>query len=424
MLNFQVQTAPAMFAADFLKETPSVRQNQHGHASTSNINYQLQCGGPVVCPLAGDDVELNDEDFINFFEVARARAATRTALIVPLRQWVASEDKKSLTADANQSGYPLCLRRAAIIRKVTVSYAIGELLEHMKFSVSSYSRAELLRLCSIDNFSVHVSPDETCDEGWEVMGVDMISPPLSVQLISNLLSSSNFFASVVDGEEWGRSVEAVITRHSPFCCAKSVAEDEARDDSFICYSLGVLLHFVFSGGSRLDESVKSGNKQKESTEGERRDDFILEPSRPTKAACMHSQHVRSFSRPRSSSAPYTSTDNDHDVMYMNSTYRPLHSFGSIHTVSQVVTNLLDCECVDRLFRQDDAYPSLKAAISDLQLLLREPNIFLIESNNTLVAPAKDKFYGRSHEGSALTDAFCRVASSGHSEAFIIGGFSG
>jgi hypothetical protein len=37
---------------------------------------------------------------------------------------------------------------------------------------------------------------------------------------------------------------------------------------------------------------------------------------------------------------------------------------------------------------------------------------------------EDKFYGRQAEAAALRDAFRRVAASGQSEAFVIGGFSG
>eukprot|EP00804_Cyclotella_cryptica_P020127 CCRYP_014899-RB/>CCRYP_014899-RB protein AED:0.03 eAED:0.03 QI:211/1/1/1/1/1/6/342/1334 len=407
-------------AANVSKETSSVRQNQNGsqnqncHESSSDLNYQLQCGGPTFYARANDVIELNDEDSKDITDAERARTSPAAAAIVPLRRWVALQENASMIPHAKRRSYQLGLQRAAILRKITLSYAIGELLQHLKFSVSSYSQAELLRLFSVDNFSVHVSTDQTSDEGWEVMGVDMISPPLCVQLTSNLFSISDFFESAVDGEDWGRNVEAVIARHSPFCCAKSVTEDETRDGRFLCFSLGVLLHFLFSGENRLDESVKAGTCQHESAEDAHRVDFILEQSRRPKSARIQSQHIRSVS----------SADNGHDLMNVNSTFRPLHCFGYTHAVSQVVKNLLDCESVGGLFCPDDAYPSLEAAIKDLRLLLREPNIFLFKSNDVLVIPAKGKFYGRSLEVSALTDAFCRVASSGQSEAYIIGGFSG
>ncbi|KAL7478293.1 hypothetical protein ACHAW6_004062, partial [Cyclotella cf. meneghiniana] len=95
---------------------------------------------------------------------------------------------------------------------------------------------------------------------------------------------------------------------------------------------------------------------------------------------------------------------------------------SIPNLSRIVGDLLECESANDLFCRDDSILSLEAAIHDIHLLLREPQRFLFESNYPLKTCTK--MYGRSSEAKALTDAFCRVASSGLSEAFVIGGFSG
>jgi hypothetical protein len=74
-----------------------------------------------------------------------------------------------------------------------------------------------------------------------------------------------------------------------------------------------------------------------------------------------------------------------------------------------------------LFRPDDAYPSLDVAIEDMKLLLQRPNLFLFGSP---LAKGRlftsNMMYGRLKEMEALTNAFCRVASSGRSECILIG----
>jgi hypothetical protein len=96
----------------------------------------------------------------------------------------------------------------------------------------------------------------------------------------------------------------------------------------------------------------------------------------------------------------------------------------------VVQNLVEC---GEYNRPDNAYESLDAVIKDLHLLLLDPSRFLFnhefvfESNGrTQQKPLlfrEDTLYGRDNEVSLITKAFCRV-SSGKSEAFFVGGFSG
>ena len=72
--------------------------------------------------------------------------------------------------------------------------------------------------------------------------------------------------------------------------------------------------------------------------------------------------------------------------------------------------------------------TLDEASIDLHAMLLTPAIFLHDNQPVLAQPTlrlgKKKLYGREDEQSAITDQFCRVATSGTSEALLIGGFSG
>jgi hypothetical protein len=137
-------------------------------------------------------------------------------IIIPLQAWVESEDYKAHSPFLDLQAR-LIAQRAGVLRKLSVAFALGKLLEHLKDSVSSYSQDELMRYCSVDNFSVHILPDGADEEGWEVVGLDMVSPPMSLKLTSNGFDSSNVFQ---DSSYSGRDLTAFITLHSPFCCAK------------------------------------------------------------------------------------------------------------------------------------------------------------------------------------------------------------
>jgi hypothetical protein len=88
-----------------------------------------------------------------------------------------------------------------------------------------------------------------------------------------------------------------------------------------------------------------------------------------------------------------------------------------------VNSLLDCQLAAEV-RPEDAYTSLEVAIGDLQLLLKEPSVFLFDYVNRCLSRDSSKLYGRNEEVSALSAAFSRVAFSGKSEALMIGGYSG
>ena len=84
------------------------------------------------------------------------------------------------------------------------------------------------------------------------------------------------------------------------------------------------------------------------------------------------------------------------------------------------------------------YPTLKEARDDLHLMIRDPERFLFDVEDSATSGEevtsggdgvlglrvrKGKLYGREKEVKMVTDAFCRV-SSGKDAAFFVGGYSG
>jgi hypothetical protein len=379
----------------------------------------------VTAPAGNQDGDFSPDDFNNFLQAVatlndnsaselklpaqHSSVTAKPSTLVPLRQWVLNQSQD------NSAG--LDQEKLVLMRKVTMAYAIGRLLQHVKDSVSSYSQAELLRLCSVDNFAVHMSADSTNE--FEAVQIDMVIPEISMKITSHTETNEN--------EKWARNVETVITKNSPFCCAKSAAQDEIGDDSSLCYSLGVLLHCTFSGedissgdGNYGDNLMMAAASHNNSRIGVNDD----QSSHPAKLICIPFQHENDFSSSISLSSHNNHTFSGPNTRSTTKHLPSLQSLGCPSNISQLVNNLLDCECEVGLFRPEDSYPSLSIAVDDISLLLREPCTFLFQSNAPALNTTSDKLYGRAFEAASLSDAFCRVAASGQSEAFVVGGFSG
>ena len=318
---------------------------------------------------------------------ASSNGKTLTKEPIPLRAWVDLE--------AVQTTF-LQIDRSSLIRKLTVAYAIGELLKHLKDSVLSYSQDEILRLCCVDNFSVTVHADGVTDEAG-VMGIDMVSPPMSLKVIPKYVGCS-INDTFANAGARGRDIETVITRHSPFCCAKISAQDKTRNDGSICYALGVLLHFIFSGGNTTDNS--NASLQENSQHSTLMNDLLrslsvgAEETHSTKRAFVSSQCIEESST--------------------NAT-----GYGQI---GRLLRDLLSCESLELTSRSETAYASLDAVIDDMHLLLLDPSRYVFDVNHQL---SKDtKMYGRSSEATTLLNAYYRVIASGKSEALLVKGFSG
>jgi hypothetical protein len=385
-------------------------------AEGSNKGIESNMGGQISIPPEGSDAEDSDQanivtgdggdqfcmpcaegsddDMSSIASTDRNEQVKK--LMFPLQQWLVDEGHKSTSHIDVSLRSQLNLKRAGLLRKLTVAFAIGKVLEHIKASVSSYSQDELLQMCSADNFAVHMmsSPSEDDssedDEGWEVTGVDMISPPMSLQVASNSFNSSNFFSSTDEGECWGSNTSVAITKHSPFCCAKKSSGDERRNEKHLCYALGLLIKIIFDDGSSGDTDPRMNDGM-----GDLLRSLSISPfhPRPTKSTRMPSQ------------------------------YQEVHTSCTVATVpvSRVINDLLNSK-EDAIKGSNNCYTSLGDAIEDIHHLLAEPMKYLFNSNHQL--PISTNMYGRTSETKSLLDAFCRVASSGQSEAFVIAGFSG
>ncbi len=121
-------------------------------------------------------------------------------------------------------------------------------------------------------------------------------------------------------------------------------QDEKRDDSLLCHSFWLLLYNLFSGQSLTEDRKEAPASIQEL------DEHGQHPLPPAKNSIRMSMSTPSLSR-------FTTT-----------------------SVSRLVNSLLDCQLVEEV-RPEDAYTSLEVAIGDLQLLLKEPSVFLFDYVN-------------------------------------------
>eukprot|EP00804_Cyclotella_cryptica_P023793 CCRYP_011177-RA/>CCRYP_011177-RA protein AED:0.01 eAED:0.01 QI:5/1/1/1/1/1/2/430/1361 len=371
-------------------------------------------------------------------------------IVVPLEQWNETESKTTHADPQSQRK----LQQTSMLQKITVAFGIGKLLQFIsrqhESPVSSYSWSQLQSLCAVDNFVVELIKDGTSSEpGWEVRGVDMIAPFLSVHIdTASSPSNCNSFESDEGDGIRGRHVVAAITSPFPSDLANYDAEDVSDSESLLCHLLGVLLHFLFSGGrhkqmnqhglrsdcggyglsvkkvadfDRPSTKKKSLDNIPPAQQCGVRDNLVTswKDSHPLVSGSDFSQSISILAHGNMQNHNSNSREPQVDM-----SFPPLIEFGSPSNLSQIVTNLVNCG--SGLFRPDDSYRSLDVAMHDLQVLLREPTRFLFNGpptkGNTFVG--NEKLYGRSKEVASLTDAFCRVASSGESESIFVGGFSG
>ncbi|KAL3792805.1 hypothetical protein HJC23_002612 [Cyclotella cryptica] len=354
--------------------------------------------------------------------------------VMQLQQWIDDEARNEVSQDPEDQ---LRLHRASIIRKITVGFGIGKLLQmaSRSKSISNYSLARLKSMCSIDNFVVEFSKkDETSELGWELKGVVMVSPFSSLRVDTKTISNSTCLHESILQETMGRQIVAKVTCPVSSDLDEFETEDSSDYDRILCHLLGSLLHFIFTG-SRKQVLCKDQNKvltvQEEPLMKKRSSDVLtcdVAKMRPVRRSSEVFPLTRGaeFSHPTSTSGHDDNSDYGHKNESEVSLFLPsLIEFGYSFSLSRLVKNLVDCGL--GLFCPDDAYPSLDVALGDMQVLLQQPSRFLWDYNtpqqrnlfmNTI------KMYGRSREVALLTNAFLRVMSSGVSESVFIGGFSG
>lgn len=312
---------------------------------------------------------------------------------ITLSQWIEMEKIRS-SQNTN----------ASITRKLNVAYGIGKLLQASATSED----------CTVRNFTVGEGSGN--DAGWEVAGIHMMTPALSVHLVSDSArinedmpphhESSGIELQKKEGMA-GRDVSAIVVD------AQSRVQDESYhhgpDEMKSCFAFGELIHFLFSGDKAPRQEFE--------------DVSITDDYKDVQPAKKQSRET-SFSQVSiNSGASYFDAINCHRVENASSKFRPLTYYGCPFSISQLVEHLLSCG--DKLFRPDNAFKSLKEAIDEILLLLKEPIKFLFRGTQQgkLAFRAGDKLFGLSAEISKIQDAYHR-ASTGRNEAVIISGFSG
>ncbi|KAL3806506.1 hypothetical protein ACHAXA_006682 [Cyclostephanos tholiformis] len=280
--------------------------------------------------------------------------------------------------------------------KTAIAYGIAELLRQAARSYhnSGIPLASFDARCSIDNFAVRTkSPGRRSHPTWrDIDGVDMLSPRLSVNIVEPA-----FLQEENDGDQYdelGRYLEVEFpTLPETDGDAVFVGQSE---ENVRCHSFGVLLYELFlnsapiSAGEEPDDGVVSESASKNA-------DASLEWT----GKMIQLVDLRGCSNLSGGELP--------------------------SSLLLVIQSLLDCGEDDRT---DHAYDSLDAVISDLHLLLLDPSRFLFhhepvydDNGRMKLSFREHQLYGREHEVSLITEAFCRV-SGGKSESLFIGGFSG
>ncbi|KAL3791816.1 hypothetical protein HJC23_002447 [Cyclotella cryptica] len=371
-------------------------------------------------------------------------------IVMPLGQWNETESIKTTHADPQSQRK---LQQASMLRKIAVGFGIGKLLQcisqQQESPVSNYSWSQLQSLCAVDNFVVEsVKCESSSEPGWEVTGVAMITPFLSLKIdTSSLPSDCNSRESdKVDGIR-GKHVVAAITSPFPSDRSNSAAEDVSDSESLLCHLLGVLLRKLFTHGrygvnqhhSLTDEKHQdSPANEVVQVDGPSAKKKSLENFPPAQRCVLHNNLVNAWkdSYPHVSDVDFSqgisilghkkaiSHGCSSKELQVNLRLSPLTDFGFPSNLSQLVKNLVDCG--SGLFRPDDSYRSLGVAVNDMQVLLSGPSRFLFDGppskGNAFLG--NERLYGRSKEIASLKNAFWRVASSGESESIFVGGFSG
>ena len=289
---------------------------------------------------------------------------------------------------------------ASVLRRLSVAYGIGKLIQSANASQD---------LCFPSNFIVREQDScndinySNCDAGWEVLGIDMIQPRTSVQLVSTELPKPQ------GCRRTGRDVSAIIVEMCPRELQRGV---NARNEVFSCCSFGELLHFLFSGeqgkyGGHKDDDADTKNQDIVDT-------GVVEPVKKQSRSTSLSQ----VSICSGSSSTRSSIGQTKDRVSQR--FTPLIDYDCPPSISQLVGDLIS-SC-DGQLRSDNAFGSLKDAMDEIRLLFKEPSLLFERTpQDKHLFTLGDRLFGRSVETKQILDAYHRVASTGRSEVVIIGG---
>jgi len=321
--------------------------------------------------------------------------------VIPLRQWVEREAKLQIPVVDKGQVDPIKHKNVMIIRKITVAYGISEILRHLNLRQvdpgGEAAKDTLGMNCSIDNFAVRVSGEET---PVNIEGVDMLSPVISSQISEPSFLSGCSLGDIYQ-DQMGRFLEVEILDTLP--SAVPAVAHQNLDESATLYSFGQLLYELFShiDASQL-QAFANHDKSDTGVDGGCHEPALKKRAWP--------EIIGSEEGEGSKSTPQ---------------YMSLQDLGFPSSLSLLVQNLVECRV-----QAKDAYDNLQTSSSDLHLLLLEPDRFLFDQvctpDNNGKIPLQfrqERLYGRETEVSQIQEAFCRV-SSGQSEALFIDGFSG
>ena len=149
--------------------------------------------------------------------------------LVHLPQWMESEDEKQIKSSLK------------ILRKTTIAYGVAELFRHSRaYFVAAHSTPSISGPFDAYNFLIRISQGVASNE---IVGVDMLSPKLSVDIVEPPFLCSG------DGDQGddivGRYLEAEFTKHPDDGAASSIATFSQSEEDARCHSLGAVLYHFF-----------------------------------------------------------------------------------------------------------------------------------------------------------------------------------
>ncbi len=341
--------------------------------------------------------------------------STSTDEVIPLRDWVEKESGGDCQPDNVQK------QRGMMLRRTTIAYGMIELIKGARTSSHSSTCDELQIACTLDNFLVRVSKSEQESKNagnadhivGKIKGVQMINPP-SILLFHTSSVSAGEELSEVDGDAMGQFIEVEIFPRPLGNQAINPLEKLVKEKELI-HSVGSLIHKLYtegnpilllyefqkgSGASPIDDSGTTEPPMKRIKEG------------PQHMTGANHQSLLSLSHRENRESVFA------DAVDQKAGHLPLLELGFSSSTSSLVDELLDCKC------------TLDVASKDLHLILLDPDSFLVDryfkpvDGKVSLRIRKDKLYGRDSERSLITSTFCRVKTSGKSEALFIGGYSG
>ena len=338
--------------------------------------------------------------------------------VFPLRNWI---EKESSGGDFQPDNVQK--QRGMMLRRTTVAYGMIELIKGARTSSHSSTCYELKQACTIDNFLVRVSKgeeesknDDSTDQNYvnTIKGMQMINPPSSI-LFSTPFVSSGEGISEGPSDGMGLYIEVEITPRPLANQAINPLESLVKEKSLI-NSVGSLIHDLYTQGNAI---LLLYDFQKGSVASPSDDKGFAEP--PPKRIKDHPRHMAEASfhpffpawQRGNLEAAYAG------AAEQKASHLPLLELGFSSSLSSLVVELLDCKC------------TLSVASKDMHLMLLDPCSFLVDqyfksatNGKVSLRIRKNKLYGRDSESSLITSTFCRIKTSGTSEALLISGYSG